>query len=62
MEGDEKFMRALRQGEIINSQTAKFSAWQTQRTRYQSMASFTERYVYRVAQPSVLTTLTSLWR
>ncbi len=59
MEHDEAFMHALRQGEIIRAQAAEFPAWQTQRAHYQAMASFTERYVYRVAEPNALTALTS---
>jgi len=59
MENDAVFMRALHQGEIIGAQTAEFSAWQTQRAHFEAMASFTERYVYRVATPSALTALTS---
>lgn len=59
MESDAAFMRALHQGEIIDAQAAEFAAWQTQRAQFEAMASFTQRYVYRVAQASALTALTS---
>jgi len=59
MEQDEKFMVELRAEHIITSQDMEFVAWSEQRAQYESMASFTSRYVFRVNEPSLLTALTS---
>lgn len=59
MENDAKFMRELHDGHIITAQDTEFAAWSALRTQYESMASFTSRYVYRVDTPSPLTALTS---
>ncbi|HCI12399.1 MAG: hypothetical protein A2063_01720 [Gallionellales bacterium GWA2_60_142] len=59
MEQDAKFMRELHAGHIITPQDAEFASWTAQRDEYESKRSFTDRYVYQVDDPSLLTATTS---
>ena len=59
MERDAKFMRELHAGRIITSQAPEFAAWTAQRSKYESMRSFTTRYVYYVDDPSPVNAFTS---
>lgn len=59
MENDAPFMRALRGGQVITLQAVEYENWSAWRKKYEAMHSFTERYVYRVDTPSLLTTFTS---
>lgn len=59
MEHDGKFMLELRAGRIVTPQDSEYPDWSAQRKQYEAMASFTERYVYRVDEPSLLTAYTS---
>jgi len=59
MERDAKFMRELHAGSVIAAQTAEYASWTLQRGKYESLQSFTSRYVYRVDEPSLLTAFTS---
>ncbi len=59
MEYDAKFMQVLHANEIITLHEQHFSAWSTQRAKYESLRSFTSRYVYRVDDPKPLNLLAS---
>lgn len=59
MEHDIKFMHELHAGMVITPQSPEFDSWTMQRKKYESMSSFTSRYVYRVDEPSLLTAFTS---
>lgn len=59
MEGDAGFMRELHAGRIITSQAPEFSAWKAQRSKYESMRSFTTRYVYYEDDPNPVNAFTS---
>jgi len=59
MENDAAFMRELHAGRIVTPQAAEFDRWSAQRDNYESLFSFTSRYVYRVDQPSPVTAFTS---
>jgi len=59
LENDAKFMQELHAGKIVTPQTAEFSDWSAQRNEYESMRSFTSRYVYQLGQPSPVNAFTS---
>lgn len=59
MEQDSRFMRELHAGNVVTSQAPEFSNWSSQRSKYESLRSFTSRYVYYVDEPSTLTVFTS---
>jgi len=59
MERDTKFMRELHAGHIITAQTPGFAIWSIQRSKYESLRSFTSRYIYYVDDPSPLSAFTS---
>jgi len=59
MESDGKFMRELQAGHIITPQAPEFATWTALRGKYQSMRSFTTRYVYYVDNPSPVNAFTS---
>lgn len=59
MEHDTEFMRELHAGHVITSQVPEFASWHTQRSQYESLRSFTSRYVYRADDPSLINALTS---
>lgn len=59
MEHDTKFMHELHAGTVIIQQSPEFDSWTLQRKKYESMSSFTSRYVYRVDEPTLLTAFTS---
>ncbi|HZW26085.1 MAG TPA: rhomboid family intramembrane serine protease [Gallionella sp.] len=59
MEHDTKFMRELHAGRIVTPQDAEFATWTTQRSEYEAKRSFTDRYVYQVDDPGLLTATTS---
>lgn len=61
MEHDTKFMHELRAGLIITALNTEYPDWSSQRKQFEAMASFTERYVYRVDEPSALTAFTSVF-
>lgn len=52
MERDARFMRELHAGRIITPEAPEFPAWTAQRKKYESMRSFTTRYVFYVDEPS----------
>ncbi|MDX8400774.1 MAG: rhomboid family intramembrane serine protease, partial [Gallionellaceae bacterium] len=53
MEQDAKFLRELQANHIITVNAPEYASWLTQRKKYQSMRSFTSRYVFRVDAPSL---------
>ncbi|MFZ5522771.1 MAG: rhomboid family intramembrane serine protease [Pseudomonadota bacterium] len=59
MEHDAKFMRELHAENIITAEAPEFAAWAAQRSKYESMRSFTTRYVYYVDDPSPVNAFTS---
>lgn len=59
MEHDAKFMRELHAGHVITADAPEFAAWTAQRSKYESLRSFTTRYVYYVDDPSPVNALTS---
>lgn len=59
LENDAKFMRELHAGHIVTAQATEFADWSAQRDKYESLRSFTRRYVYQVDNPSLLTAFTS---
>lgn len=59
MEHDTEFMRELHAGHVITSQVPEFTSWNTQRSKYESLRSFTSRYVYHVDDPSLINAFTS---
>ncbi len=59
MDDDAKFQRELRAGRIITPEAPEYAAWHEQRKKFDSMRSFTTRYVYYVDNPTALTVLTS---
>jgi len=59
MEDDAKFMRELHAGRVITPQDSEYAAWTAQRSKYESMRSFTTRYVYYVDDPSPVNAFTA---
>ena len=59
MERDAAFMKALHAGRIVTPQVPEYANWSVQRSKYESLRSFTARYVYQVDEPSWLTAFTS---
>jgi membrane associated rhomboid family serine protease len=59
MQHDAKFMRDLHAGKVVTPQMPEYQSWAVQRSKYESMQSFTSRYVYRVDEPGLLTAFTS---
>ena len=59
MERDAKFMKELHAGRIVTAQVPEYENWSAQRGKYESMRSFTSRYVFQVDAPSLLTAFTS---
>ncbi|HWT71465.1 MAG TPA: rhomboid family intramembrane serine protease [Oxalicibacterium sp.] len=59
MESDARFIGLLGSGQIITSADAEFNTWKNERHRYESMRSFTSRYVYEVDDPRTVTMLVS---
>lgn len=59
MERDGKFMRELHAGHIVTPQAPEFVAWTTERKKYESLRSFTTRYVYYVDDPSPVNSFVS---
>lgn len=59
MEGNGKFMRELRAGHIITPQEPEYAAWKSLRSQYQSMRSFTTRFVFYVGDPSPFNAFTA---
>ena len=54
MEHDAKFMRELHAARVITQRDPEFAAWAAQRGKYESMRSFTDRYVFQVNDPTPL--------
>jgi membrane associated rhomboid family serine protease len=54
-----KFMRELHADRVITPQEPEFSAWTAQRSKYESMRSFTARNVYYVDDPSPVNAFTA---
>lgn len=59
MERDVAFMQALHAGHIITAQELQFASWTSQRSKYESLRSFADRYVYQVDDPRLLNIFTS---
>jgi membrane associated rhomboid family serine protease len=59
MESDARFIRMLKDEQIITAVDAEFKAWKSERHRYKTMRSFTSRYVYEVDDPRAVTMLVS---
>jgi membrane associated rhomboid family serine protease len=59
MQDDSRFMRELRAGNIIMSAAPEFAIWKYRRDTYESMRSFTSRYIFHVDDPSVKTSTVS---
>lgn len=59
MERDTQFVRELHAGRVIAPQAAEFADWTAQRKKYESMRSFTTRYVFYVDDPSPVNAFTS---
>lgn len=59
MERDAKFMHELHVGRVVTAQESGFAEWTAQRDRYESMRSFTSRYVFQVDDPSVVNSTVS---
>ena len=52
MEQDARFMRELRAGHVVTADAPEYAAWNEQRKKFDSMRSFTTRYVFYVDAPS----------
>lgn len=52
MENDTKFMGELHAGHVITPQAPEFATWTAQRSKYESLRSFTSRHVFQVDKPN----------
>lgn len=59
MERDIKFMRELHAGHVVTPETPEFAAWTAERKKYESMRSFTTRYMYYPDERNPVNALTS---
>jgi membrane associated rhomboid family serine protease len=59
IENDARFLQLLDNDEVIDAGSPEFKEWKRERRRYESMRSFTSRYVYRVEDPQASTMLVS---
>jgi len=59
MERDGAYIKALHAGQIVTPQDSEYTVWKSMRIEYESMRSFTSRFVYQVDAPSALTAFTS---
>jgi membrane associated rhomboid family serine protease len=59
LENDSRFMRELHAGHLVTPQAPEFADWSAQRDEYESLRSFTRRYIYQVDEPSLVTAFTS---
>lgn len=59
MERDAKFMRELHAGHVITPRAPEYSRWAAQRGKYESMRSFTTRYVFQVDDPGFVNSTVS---
>jgi membrane associated rhomboid family serine protease len=61
MERDVKFMRDLHAGHVVTQEMPEYEKWTSQRSEYESMQSFTTRYVFHSDDPHLITELTSIF-
>ncbi|OAM52098.1 hypothetical protein A7981_01000 [Methylovorus sp. MM2] len=54
LENDDKFMHELHAGHIVTPQAPEYREWTKQRNHYESLRSFTSRYVYHADDPDPL--------
>jgi len=54
MEDDAKFMRELHAGHVVTPQALEYTAWASQRSKYEAMRSFTSRYIFKVDAPTLV--------
>jgi membrane associated rhomboid family serine protease len=59
MDEDAKFQRELRAGHVITPDAPEYPEWREQRKKFDSMRSFTTRYVFYVDAPTLLNAFTS---
>ncbi|HEY5995316.1 MAG TPA: rhomboid family intramembrane serine protease [Gallionellaceae bacterium] len=59
MDEDAKFLRELRAGHVVTPDAPEYSEWFAQRKKFDSLRSFTTRYVFYVDSPTVLNAFTS---
>lgn len=59
MDQDAKFIRELRAGHVITAEAPEYAAWREQRKKFDSLRSFTTRYVFYVDNPTLLNSFTS---
>ncbi len=59
MDEDAKFQRELRAGHIITPEAPEYATWHEQRKKFDSMRSFTTRYVFYVDNPKLLNSFVS---